>query len=65
MGLFGSVNVEAKTAEWYRSQVTAEEMALATAKNTDGTPKKTPAGQPILTTTPFIRRDMPAPVNRS
>jgi hypothetical protein len=48
MGLFGSVNVEAKTAEWYRSQVTAEEMELATAKNEDGTPKKTPAGQPII-----------------
>jgi hypothetical protein len=48
MGLFGSVNVENKTAEWYRSQLTAEEMALATAKNADGTPKKTPGGQPIL-----------------
>ena len=48
MGLFGSVNVEAKAAEWYRSQLTAEEMELATAKNTDGTPKKTPAGQPII-----------------
>jgi hypothetical protein len=48
MGLFGSVNVEAKTAEWYRSQVTAEEMELATARNEDGTPKKTPAGQPII-----------------
>ena len=48
MGLFGSVNVEAKTAEWYRSQVTAEEMELATAKNEDGTPKKTAAGQPII-----------------
>src|ERR1044072_7290519 len=48
MGLFGSVNVEQKTAEWYRSQVTAEEMSLATAKNTDGTLKKTPAGQPII-----------------
>ena len=32
MGLFGSVNVQAKTAEWYRSQLTAEEMAMATAK---------------------------------
>src|SRR5678816_1446109 len=41
MGLFGSVNVELKGAEWYRSQVTAEEMNLATVKNTDGTPKKT------------------------
>jgi hypothetical protein len=48
MGLFGSVNVQAKTAEWYRSQVTAEEMALATVKNEDGTPKKTPAGQPVI-----------------
>jgi hypothetical protein len=48
MGLFGSVNVEVKSAEWYRSQVTAEEMALATEKNADGTPKKTPAGQPII-----------------
>jgi hypothetical protein len=48
MGLFGSVNVQAKTAEWYRSQLTAEELALATQKNTDGTPKKTAAGHPIL-----------------
>jgi hypothetical protein len=48
MGLFGSVNVELKGAEWYRSQVTAEEMNLATVKNTDGTPKKTPGGQPII-----------------
>ena len=48
MGLFGSVNVQVKNAEWYRSQLTAEEMALATAKNTDGTPKKTAAGHPIL-----------------
>ena len=39
MGLFGSVNVELKGAEWYRSQLTAEEMALATVKNEDGTPK--------------------------
>src|SRR5215216_6202598 len=48
MGLFGSVNVEQKSAEWYRSQVTAEEMSLATAKNTDGTVKKTAAGQPFI-----------------
>jgi manganese oxidase len=48
MGLFGSVNVEQKGAEWYRSQLTAEEMALATQKNADGTPKKTAGGQPIL-----------------
>src|SRR5918992_2332540 len=48
MGLFGSVNVEAKTAEWYRSQVTAEEMELATERNADGSPKKTAAGHPII-----------------
>ncbi len=48
MGLFGSVNVEVKSAEWYRSQLTAEELALATQKNADGTPKKTAGGQPIL-----------------
>ncbi|HWT03203.1 MAG TPA: hypothetical protein VN256_23325 [Pyrinomonadaceae bacterium] len=29
-GLFGSVNIQPKGAEWYRSQVTADEMALAT-----------------------------------
>ena len=47
-GLFGSVNVEPKTAEWYRSQVTEQDMVLATKKNPDGTPMKTPAGQPII-----------------
>lgn len=41
MGLFGAVNVEPTGAEWYRSQLTQAEMALATV----GT---TPAGQPIL-----------------
>src|SRR5215207_4232270 len=40
-GLFGSVNVEPRGAEWYRSQVTAAEMALAKV----GT---TPNGQPVL-----------------
>jgi len=40
-GLFGSVNVEPKNAEWYRSQLTAEDMKLAQT----GT---TPGGQPIL-----------------
>ena len=40
-GLFGSVNVEPKGAEWYRSQLTSEDMKLAQT----GT---TPAGQPIL-----------------
>lgn len=40
-GLFGSVNVEPKGAEWYRSQVTQADLALATT----GT---TPGGQPII-----------------
>ena len=40
-GLFGSVNVEPKGAEWYRSQLTQEDMKLAQT----GT---TPAGQPVL-----------------
>ena len=40
-GLFGSVNVEPNGAEWYRSQLTAADMALAKV----GT---TPGGQPIL-----------------
>ena len=47
-GLFGSVNVEARGAEWYRSQVTQADMALATVKNADGTPKLTPGLQPII-----------------
>ncbi|HEV2146928.1 MAG TPA: multicopper oxidase domain-containing protein, partial [Longimicrobiaceae bacterium] len=40
-GLFGAVNVEPKGAEWYRSQLTAEEMKLASAGTTAG-------GQPIV-----------------
>ncbi|HEX8686994.1 MAG TPA: hypothetical protein VF654_10845, partial [Pyrinomonadaceae bacterium] len=41
MGLFGSVNVEPKGAEYYRSQVTAQELAYATTG-------RTPAGQPVI-----------------
>jgi hypothetical protein len=41
MGLFGSVNVQVKGAEWYRSQLTAREMQLATTG-------QTPGGQPII-----------------
>jgi manganese oxidase len=40
-GLFGSVNVEPKNSKWYRSQVTAPQMAAATT----GT---TPQGQPLI-----------------
>ena len=51
-GLFGAVNVEPKGAEWYRSQLTAADLALATAgTNPNGTPKINydavyPAGHP-------------------
>jgi hypothetical protein len=57
-GLFGSVNVEVRGAEWYRSQVTAAEMAAATVKNADGTPKTTPGGQPILDYNKFKMLDV-------
>ncbi|HEX8475577.1 MAG TPA: multicopper oxidase domain-containing protein [Pyrinomonadaceae bacterium] len=41
MGLFGMVNVEPKGAEWYRSQVTRQEMEWATIG-------RTPNNQPII-----------------
>jgi hypothetical protein len=41
MGLFGSINVEPRGAEWYRSQLTAQEMEYATTG-------RTPANQPII-----------------
>jgi hypothetical protein len=40
-GLFGAVNVEPRGAEWYRSQLTRDELLLATKG-------RTPAGQPII-----------------
>jgi len=40
-GLFGAVNVEPRGSEWYRSQVTREEMDLATVG-------RTPDGHPII-----------------
>jgi hypothetical protein len=49
MGLFGSVNVEPAKAEWYRSQVTAQELQYATKKDpTTGVALKTAGGQPII-----------------
>ncbi|HKV33415.1 MAG TPA: hypothetical protein VJP89_03825 [Pyrinomonadaceae bacterium] len=48
MGLFGSVNIEPKGAEWYRSQVTEQDLALATKKNADGTPVLTPGKHPVI-----------------
>ncbi|HEX8719809.1 MAG TPA: hypothetical protein VF736_04150, partial [Pyrinomonadaceae bacterium] len=47
-GLFGSVNVEPRGAEYYRSQVTAAEMRYATKLNADGTLASTPGGQPVI-----------------
>src|SRR5215475_8863426 len=40
-GLFGSVNVQARGARWFRSQVTAADLALATTG-------QTPDGHPII-----------------
>ena len=40
-GLFGALNVQPEKAEWYRSQVTQKELALATKG-------KTATGQPII-----------------
>ncbi|HEY9284605.1 MAG TPA: hypothetical protein VIP46_14210, partial [Pyrinomonadaceae bacterium] len=48
MGLFGSVNVEPKRAEWYRSQVTAADMRFATKQNPDGSTMTTAGGQPLI-----------------
>jgi hypothetical protein len=46
-GLFGAVNVQPAGAEWYRSQVTQEDLQLA-IDHTKGNNGFTPAGQPIL-----------------
>lgn len=48
VGLFGAVNVEPRGAEWYRSQVTQDDLELATKKDAGGNPTKTDGGQPIL-----------------
>lgn len=40
-GLFGSINVEPKGAQWYRSQVTADDLKLSTISTT-------PDGHPII-----------------
>jgi hypothetical protein len=46
-GLFGAVNVQPAGAEWYRSQVTQEDLQLA-IDHTKGNNGFTPAGQPII-----------------
>jgi hypothetical protein len=47
-GLFGAVNVEPEGAEWFRSQVTHDDLALATQRDPSGKPRTTPDGQPLL-----------------
>ena len=47
-GLFGALNVQPKGAEWYRSQVTQQEMAWATKKDNGGNPVHTANGQPVI-----------------
>jgi len=51
-GLFGTVNVEPPGSEWYRSQVTADDLALAkvgtTPQITDANGNVVGGGQPIL-----------------
>jgi hypothetical protein len=47
-GLFGALNVQPTGAEWYRSQVSQQDLALATKKNSSGQPMRTADGQPIL-----------------
>jgi hypothetical protein len=47
-GLFGAVNVEPRGSEWYRSQLTAADLALATRKNNLGNPVYTPGGHPVI-----------------
>jgi hypothetical protein len=47
-GLFGAVNVEPRNTEWYRSQLSNEELRLATRRNSNGTLKRLPGGQPDI-----------------
>ncbi|WDE14287.1 hypothetical protein [Thalassomonas haliotis] len=47
-GLFGSLNVQPKGAEYYRSQVSGQTMLAATKKDPLGNPVKTASGQPHI-----------------
>jgi len=48
-GLFGAILVEPRGATWYRSQVTAADLALGTATDPgSGAPLTTPDGHPII-----------------
>jgi hypothetical protein len=46
-GLFGALNVQPEKAEWYRSQVSQQDLALAT-KKVNGQPVRTADGQPVI-----------------
>jgi hypothetical protein len=65
-GLFGAVNIEPAGAEWYRSQVTADDLALATS-NANRLPSNatlicTTPTQCTLTTTPASNPTQPVKV---
>ncbi|HET9554994.1 MAG TPA: hypothetical protein VFP50_18655 [Anaeromyxobacteraceae bacterium] len=47
-GMFAAVNVEPPGASFYRSQVTEEELRLATRADATGAPLTTPTGQPVI-----------------
>jgi len=47
-GLFGVINVEPAGTAWYRSQVTADQLAAATEKDAAGDPMALPTGHPKL-----------------
>ena len=48
-GLFGAVDVEPRKAEWYRSQLSNEELRLAARRNPrTGQILRTPGGQPVI-----------------
>jgi hypothetical protein len=48
LGLFGSLNVQPLGAEYYRSQVTAEQLTAATKKDSYGKPRYAVTGQPLI-----------------
>jgi hypothetical protein len=48
MGLFGSVNVEPAGSEWYRSQLTREDMAAANVQTSTGIRGRTLGDQPLI-----------------
>jgi hypothetical protein len=47
-GMFGAVVVEPADSEWYRSQVTADDLLLATKRDPSGNPIYTPDGHPVI-----------------